>query len=107
MPNTYTFKELSDFVLAQKDDRIIAMHSSEAAARGMCSEIGCILVHFARKRHREKVDEVGYSFIFLQRNNRMIRVETDDHHKVSSFIQSCFRKNIKNYRQAKELLPAE
>lgn len=96
--NTFTFQELSDFVNSQKDDRKINMHGAVVADN---ESVGCILVHFGRKKYHEKIDRVGYNSIFTKRNNRTVLSNCN---QVSAFIQSCIRKNITNYRQAKQIL---
>jgi uncharacterized protein (DUF1499 family) len=96
--SSYTFEELKTFVLAQKDDRgINMMHSAPCDGSQ-----GCILVQFARKKYKKKIESVGYSALNMA-NKSVLCIDRDEQ-LCFDYIYACVNANVQNYKKAKEIL---
>jgi hypothetical protein len=60
---TFTFKQLSEFINSQLDDRPVNMEQSYGD-----EDCGCILVHFGRHLSHRKIKDVGYNIINTDRS---------------------------------------
>jgi len=64
---------------------------------------GCILVHFVRKMHKEKVYTTGYTSISLVRNRYWVEVGINDSRMID-FIKRCVDFHVTNYAEAKKVI---
>lgn len=96
----YSFKELKSFILSQKDEREIKMRENYEP------DCGCILVHFFRKKTKNKVFSVGYSNGIIVKDFNEVAVAFDEKESqiLFSFINKLLEHDVKNYKQAKEVL---
>ncbi len=110
----FSIQDFKDFILAQPDDRPIAMHENK-----INSECGCLLIHFARHHNYPAGitafnEPSGASFSgILDKDtlmaigpHKLIKDGTDSigNPKVTEYVQRCWKIKIKNYREAKEML---
>jgi hypothetical protein len=90
----FDYKQLAEFVRAQKDDRPIVM-----SLKNDPYNCGCILAHFGRKMGRRNITSIGVSSFKDDRNQFYSGDST-----VFMFISEAARLRIRNYKQAKALL---
>lgn len=96
----YSFKELKEFILSQKDEREIKMTETYEP------DCGCILVHFFRKKTKNKVFSVGFHSATMIRSGKEYSVNflEKENQILFSFINKLLQYDVKNYKQAKEVL---
>lgn len=94
---TFTYNDLKQFVLSQRDDRPIVMNVVDDPYN-----CGCVLAHYARKVFKKRVTSVGFTMAIV--GNTYLCASTKDYSKVLNYISNLVHRRIENYGQAKRLL---
>jgi len=93
----FTYNDLKQFVLSQRDDRPIVMNVADDPYN-----CGCVLAHYARKIFKKQVTNVGFAMAVAGKT--YLCASTDDYSKVFDYVSKLVYRRIENYGQAKRLL---
>lgn len=104
---TYSFEELKEFILSRKDNQKVNMNQNSIDSVKLNEDYcGCILVHFFRKKFKNKVKSVGYvNGILLKEEEKYdVLPSVSDEKQIYKFIYKAISENPKTYKAVKKII---